>query len=291
MPQYTTSQLTALDQGGTITAGGFTISQISETVPQVGTVKIDSISGGFTQVTGFELGSLPVSYSSVTVGACTVIQVTGTGGQLTAGGSVTSLDAGAVTLTGPSGTNLNNTALTESGNAYTLTIGEEGLTGLPGVPNGSILGGKYTLAGAGGKDVGGFNTSITLGTPLTITGGLPAAVTRSQGLTLNWIGGNATDAVEIIGYSGSTSGTGTSAVTTATEFICTTTAGANTFTVPASVLTQLPATPAASANGTGFLELSSGPAAVQFAPSLTAGGTVASSFSGMLAIGAQVTYQ
>jgi hypothetical protein len=253
-------------------------------------VKIDGISGGFTQVTGFELASLPVSYSSITVGACTVIQVTVASGQVSVGGSVTNLDAGNVTLTGPSGTTLNATPLTETSNSYSLTIGEEGITGVPGIPNGSILAGKYTLNGAGGKDVGSFNTSITLGTPLTVTGGLPSTVTRSQGLTLNWTGGNSTDAVQIIGYSGTQSGTGANIVTSATEFICTTTAGAGSFTVPSSVLNQLPPTVAAN-NGTGFLELGSGPPPVTFSPSLTAGGTVASTFSAQLAIGALVTYQ
>ena len=90
---YTTAQLTALDQGGSITTGGFSITQIVETVPQYGTVKLDSAGGGFSQVTGFQLASLPLNYSSVTTGSCTVIQVSGTSGQLSAGGTVTSLDA------------------------------------------------------------------------------------------------------------------------------------------------------------------------------------------------------
>lgn len=290
LPGYTSSQLQSLDNGATITAGGFALSQIVETVTGLGTLKIDSASGGFTQVTGFELQALPFSYSSNTVGSCTVIQVSGSAGQLSAAGTVTNLDAGKVTLSGPSGTNLNNTAFTETNNLYSLTIGEEGIS-IPGGLNGTIVAGTYSLAGPGGKDVGSFNTSITLGTPLNITGGLPSAVTRSQGLTLNWSGGNATDAVEIIGYSGSTSGSGTSAVTTATEFICTTTAGQDTFTVPASVLTQLPATPPSSANGAGFLEVASGPTPVSFTPSLTAGGSVASTFSALVATGALVTYQ
>jgi uncharacterized protein (TIGR03437 family) len=293
---YTTAQLTSLDNGGTITAGGFSITQIAETAPQIGSVKIDSAAGGFTQITGFELGSLsslPGSVSTNTIGACTVIQVnlSGVSGQVSAGGTVTYLDAGQVTLTGPTGSNLTNTALTETGNVYSLTIGEEGLTGVPGLPNGVIVGGTYSLSGAGGKGVGPFKTQINLGSPLTITAGLPASVTRSQGLTVNWTGGNSTDVVEIVGYSGSTTGTGASIVTTATEFVCTTTAGAGTFTVAPSVLSQLPATPATSANGTGFLELASGPAPVSFTPSLTAGGTVASTFSALLATGALITYQ
>ena len=47
--------------------------------------------------------------------------------------------------------------------------------------------------------------------PLTITGGLPATVVRSSGLTLNWTGGSATDIVEIVGYGGNLVGTGQNA--------------------------------------------------------------------------------
>ena len=292
LPGYTNAQLSALDQGGTITVGGFSISQIAESVQPYGAIKIDSANGGFTQVTGFELGSLPVTFSSVTTGACTVIQVSGTSsGQLTAGGTVTNLDAGAVTLTGPAGSNLTNTALMETGNTYSLSIGEEGITGLPGLPNGAIVAGNYTLSGAGGHDVGSFNASITLGSPLTVTGGLPANVVRSQGLTLNWTGGNSTDPVAIIGYAGTTSTTGSTTVTTATEFVCTSTAGTGTLTVPSSVLNQLPQVTATLTNGIGFLELTSGPPPTTFSPSLTAGGTVASTFSALIATGGLVTYQ
>jgi len=289
---YTTAQLQSLDQGGTITAGGFSLTQFAETVPTFGTVKIDAAGGGFTQVSGFELSSLPVTYSSNTIGSCTVIQVSISGGQVTASGTVTDLDAGTVTLSGPSGANLpSGGVLTETSNTYSLSIGDEGITGVSGLPNGTLVAGTYTMTGTGStgtNGVGPFKVSINLGSPLTITGGLPSTVTRSQPLTLNWIGGNSTDAVEIIGYSGSSSGTGSSAVTTATEFICTTTAGPNTFTVPVSVLSQLPPTPAA--NGSGFLEVSSGPTPVPFSPSF-AGGTITSSFSAQVGTGATVTYQ
>jgi len=294
LPGYSTAQLKSLDQGGTITSGGFSISQIAETEPTYGTVKIDSVGGSFTQVSGFQLGSLPVSYSSITTGSCTVIQVSGTSGNLSVSGSATALDAGQLTLTGPSGSNLTNTVLTDTNNAYDVTLGEEGLTGVPGVPNGVIVAGKYTLAGAGGKDVGSFNTSINIGTPLTVTGGLPTTVTRSQGFTLGWTGQNSTDNVEIIGYAGTTSGSGASAVTTATEFICTTTAGAGTFTVPASVTSQLPQVLASTANGTGFLEIASGPTPTAFSPTLASadgGGTIASTFSAQVSTGTSVIYQ
>jgi hypothetical protein len=294
LPGYTTAQLTAMDNGATINAGSFSLTQLATTEAPYGTVKLDSASGGFTQVTGFQLGALPVTYSSITQGACTVIQVTISNGQTTVSGTATNLDAGKVTLTGPSGASIpSGGVLTETSNSYYLSIGDEGITGVPGLPNGTIVAGKYTLTGAGGSganSVGSFNVSITLGTPLAITGGLPSTVTRSQNLPVSWVGGNATDPVELIGSSGSTAGTGTSAVTTATEFICTTTAGANSFTIPASVLTQLPATPASAAGGYGSLAVYSGPSPVTFAPSFGSG-TIASTFSAMIATGASVTYQ
>jgi hypothetical protein len=53
------------------------------------------------------------------------------------------------------GTNLTNQKLTETGNAYSYTIGTEGIN-IPGQANGTILAGTYTLNGAGGTDVGPF---------------------------------------------------------------------------------------------------------------------------------------
>ncbi|MEI9970978.1 MAG: hypothetical protein WDO73_02395 [Ignavibacteriota bacterium] len=82
-------------------------------------------------------------------------------------GSGTNLGAGTVTLSGPAGTNLNNTPFNNTLNVYSLTIGEEGIS-IPGGLNGTITAGKYTVAGGGGKDVGTFNASITLATPLSL---------------------------------------------------------------------------------------------------------------------------
>jgi hypothetical protein len=207
---------------------------------------------------------------------------------------VTTFDAGTVTLTGPSGTNLNSQKLTETSNTYSYTIGTEGIT-IPGQANGSILAGTYTLTGAGGTDVGPFSTSITLGPPLSLNNPLPATVTESAGLTINWTGGNASDAVDIIGYSGSTSGTGNNQITNATEFICITTAGQKTFTVPASVLTLLPTITAAqvtAGTATGALDVTSGVTPVNFNATLKKdGSTIPSAFSYTFMTGASVLYQ
>jgi uncharacterized protein (TIGR03437 family) len=298
-PGLTTQQLQQLDQGGTFSAGSFDITQFSENLGGLGNFSVASVGGQFTQISGFQLASLSSSaaYAAAisTIGACTVISqtISSSGTPTASTGTVTNLDAGTITLNGPSGSNISNAALTETDNSYSLSIGQS-FPGGSGLSNGTIVAGNYILTGAGGKDVGPFNVSLTLGSPLTITGGLPSTVTESAGLTLNWTGGNSTDLVEIVGYSGSTAGTGTNAVTNATEFFCTTTAGKGTFTVPPSVLTQLPKVASdaiTSGTGIGFLDVASGPSPISFSPSLTAGGSVASYFGASAGTAGTVAYQ
>ena len=235
-PGYTTQQLQTLDQGGTITSGGFSLSQGMITDPSLGSFTSAGAGGVFSQITGYQLSSSSGSQGVILAnsGGCIVTRTTNTGSTVTAGHG-TSLDAGTVTLTGPAGSNLNNQKLTEISNAYTYSFGNP-LTG----GGGSLMQGTYTLNGAGGTDVGPFNASITLGPLFTLNSPLPSTVTESAGLTVNWTGGNASDVVEIIGTSDITSGTGANKTDTVTGFVCTTTAGQKTFTVPASILTLLP---------------------------------------------------
>jgi uncharacterized protein (TIGR03437 family) len=299
-PGFTTSQLENFDNGGTYVTGGFSITQIqeSETVPTYGNlnVKIDAVGGSFEQFTGFQLAAASQYNVSIsTSGACQVITVSGTsGGTLVGSSNVTFLDAGAVSLNGPSGSGISNAALTETSTnySYSLALGYEGFpVSIPGSLNATLVAGTYTLSAKGGKDVGSFNVSISLGSPLVLNPALPSTVTRSAGLPLSWTGGNSSDVVEIIGYSGTTTTSGTTSTVNATEFVCTTTAGTGGFTVPASVLSQLPATASTTSGGTGFLEVSSGPAPTPFSPSLTAGGNVSSIFGAFIGTGALVTYQ
>jgi uncharacterized protein (TIGR03437 family) len=290
---YTTQQLVALDQGGTITSGGFTLDHGVTTAPSSATT--DFIAGVFSQTSGYQLSSSGAqSPILATSGSCVVTRVTSTNSTVTAGHS-TSFDAGTVTLTGPSGTNLNKQQLTETGNTYLYMIGTSG-SGYPVLANGSILAGTYTLTGAGGTDVGPFNTSITIGPPLTLNNPLPTTVTESAGLTLNWTGGNAPDVVEIVGDSGTTSGTGANQTTTVTGFLCTTTAGQKTFTVPASILTWLPTITAAQVaadTANGSLEvLSIATPATSFNATLKKdGSTIPSSFSSITSINGPALYQ
>jgi len=287
MPGYTTAQLAQLDQGGTITTGGFSIMQYTITEPSIGTVKSDSIAGGFAQLTGYQLASAAqVNVSVIQQGSCQVIHTTTTG-TATATASLTDLDAGAVTVSGPGGSGLNNQALTKTSNTYSLTT-LEGFS-IPGQTSFSLPAGGYSLSGPGGADVGSFSVSLTLASPLTLSSPLPATVNRSSPLTLNWTGGNASDLVQIIGSSGVSTGTGSNAVTNTTEFICVTTAGQRTFTVPTSVLGQLPATASGS---NGFLEVVSGNYLSTFSATLKKdGSTIPSAFGSFIGAAGLPVYQ
>jgi uncharacterized protein (TIGR03437 family) len=297
---FTSSLLGSLDNGVTINSGGFTMSQSTTAIPGTGTFTEASIGGGFSQLTGFELPSVATGGSATvtetTIGNCIVVQGTFKGNNTTpppsAGGVSIPLDAGAVTGNGPAVSNLSDTVLTDSNGAYSFTIGEIGL-GVPNAPTGTLGAGTYTLTGAGGTGVTSFNTSLSLGAPLTVTGGLPTTVVRSSGLPLTWTGGNSSDVVKIFGYSGTATGSGSNVVTTATLFTCTTTAGTGGDTISSQVLNLLPATPAATAGGAGFLSVSSGPPPAQFSTTLTAtpSTTIPATFSASVGTGGPVIYQ
>jgi uncharacterized protein (TIGR03437 family) len=298
-PGFTTAQLQAFDQGNSITVGAFSLSQLAESITGLGSVSINSVGGGFTRVTGFQLNTAGRLLGSTT-GSCQVIHSTGTTSQLASGVTGSQLDAGAVTLSGPAGSNITTpvTLTKDASNAYTLSLGGVGLPTLPGGVSANLVSGLYKLNGAGGADVGAFNASVNLGSALNISGGLPTAITRGNGLTLNWTGGNSTDVVNIIGIAGQNIGTGTNARVDATEFFCTTTAGAGTFTVPASILNQLPAvTSSAISNGTatGFLEVFSAVSPTNgnglFTAPLTAGGNANGTFLATFGTGTQTTFQ
>jgi uncharacterized protein (TIGR03437 family) len=286
-PGFTTAQLQRFDQGAKYTLGSFGLSQISETLPSIGSVKLNTASGLFAQITGFQLASQAGQTSGITSpGSCQVLHSTNQAGSTGTGGTVTYLDAGAITLNGPSGSNISNLAFKQdASNIYSLALASEGLPSVPGLSGGTgtIVAGRYTLTGAGGKDVKAFNAAVTAGTPLTITGGLPSTVIRNSGLTLNWTGGLSSDLVEIFGSSSTSTGTGANLTTDTWSFICFTTAGPGTFTVPASILNQLPAA-AVSANGTGggflFVFSTINPTSGNglFTADLTAGGSIDGGF-------------
>ena len=111
------------------------------------------------------------------------------------------------------------------------------------VVDGAVLSaGTYTVTGPGGKDVGPFQASIDMAEPVTVTSAVPATILPAQDFVITWTGGG-TDQVTISGGSSvqAPGSTPANPIIDSGQFTCVTTADVGTFTVPASVLQQLPA--------------------------------------------------
>ncbi|MGC9945406.1 MAG: hypothetical protein ABSF64_03325 [Bryobacteraceae bacterium] len=161
------------------------------------------------------------------------------------------LDAGALTVTGPGGT----TALPElSGTAgeYVASLPfEDGLWN-------PLTGGTFTFNGGGGKDVGAFTATLNFPIQENFTN-LPAGTLPTEipigGQTITWTGGSAAEFVTILGNNPNGS------------FACNAPATAGQFTIPPSVLVPLRN---AGSGGTLLIQVSTYPQPVS-APGLDAG--------------------
>ena len=143
-------------------------------------------------------------------------------------GNLTGLDAGVITLTGPS-----NLAVT--------LASQFGIKGafFSMLPVGAIPGegGTFTFHGSGGADVGSFTSVITFTNPLLTWTNQSVATTidRSKDLEVTWTGGNPGTYVFISG----TSTTPPPQVIGA--FTCLAKANDGQFTIPSYILSALPA--------------------------------------------------
>jgi uncharacterized protein (TIGR03437 family) len=309
---FTTSQLQGLQEAqfgigssaSTLATGFFFLENFSETVTLPGTgpttAMVGLAGGEFLRYTGFQLGSYATSNPYSGINGCYVVPLnattqtssstSGSSASPILAGNAAFLDAGALTLTGPSGSNITNLAFTDTSNVYSLLISDQipGLT-IPGMQNnGTVIGGQYTLKGGGGKDVGPFTANVTLASPLTVTGGLPGTINRSAGLTLDWTGGNSSDEVIVVGLAATTStnttASGATYTETGAEFLCAATAGQGGITIPSSITQQLaavnPTVTTSGSTGVSSLEVFSLPSGANgtFTAPLTAGGNVTASF-------------
>jgi uncharacterized protein (TIGR03437 family) len=185
-------------------------------------------------------------------GTCTVYDYTGTTATYIDPTQPTVLDAGtSLTVNGPNGmASLIKGSTT--GLQYSKTLGNV-TTGLPVSTPLYLDKGNYTVTGAGGPGVGAFSATIALPDPLVWTNESSASViTRSQGQTVTWTGGDPAGNVLILGFS---TVTGANA---GREFLCVAPTAAGTFTVPSAVLLALPtststAVPTSAAAVTGAL--------------------------------------
>jgi len=160
------------------------------------------------------------------------------GGPLPETGGVTLLDAGAsLRVAGPGG---GSATLDRATNlTYMGILG--GNLPIPGSTGSLALDpGSYTVTGSGGKDVGAFTASVALRPALTWTNRTQlASIDRRTPFRLTWTGGTAGEDALIVGF-------GTDQKSKVNSgFLCTVPAAAGAFTVPASVMANLPAVPAA----------------------------------------------
>jgi uncharacterized protein (TIGR03437 family) len=153
-------------------------------------------------------------------------------------GAAQFLDAGTLTLTTRTGSTVQVTPDTISGSGV-----------LYEAPLPEVLGaGNYSVAAAGGADVGAFGP-VSLGVPtlISVTSNFADGTTfsRSTPLQVAWTGGGSSDMVLIYGRSYKL-GTGVQPPVSdpgqfrSMAFVCSTTASAGQFAVPVDVLQQLP---------------------------------------------------
>lgn len=246
------AQLDRIAAGGTVKLGsiGLARADLEITIPFLGTqsIKTDSGSAQFVEFnaqtinSGAQLGVEGVS----SIGTCFVY--TGTSSQLTPVDPIQprGLNAGAlINMNGPKGAKSLKPIQSLIGTyGESLATGGISVPGAPGGgdPDGYLVPGNYTFNnGAGGPDVGAFNASFTL--PANVNWTNKAAistVSRANGMTVNWTGGDPNGFVQIYGYS--LSEVSENAVTG--FFICLERASVGTFNVPSAILLALPPSPA-----------------------------------------------
>ncbi|HWB85104.1 MAG TPA: hypothetical protein VG675_13250 [Bryobacteraceae bacterium] len=145
------------------------------------------------------------------------------------------LDAGAPSLTGSGGTSNLVTPADLGGMAFGYLGGA--LSAVPALANKGYLNpGTYTLSAPGGKDIGSFQVSATVPSPLNWTNrDQLTSIDRTKPLTVNWSNAASGSTVFIVGG-------GVDLPTNSTAFfLCVAPPGASSFTVPPVVLSNIPA--------------------------------------------------
>ena len=256
-------------QANGLKQGSVTLSRTSAAILGFNSTT-DTASGSFDSYSWAQLAMSRGLLGVSVYGACTVFTFSGDSAVTSDPITPTYLDAGALSLVGPSGGTVSIPATSKG--VYSKQLGSSATPLAPLY----LSQGNYTLTGAGGADVGAFTSTLTLPAAFTWTNmDAIVSVTRASGLTVNWTGGAGN--VVIMGYS---------AITTpqnaGTIFYCIAQASANTFTVPPGVLLALPP------SSNGALMVTNTPATATFNPNPPSGldvGRFAASFTFMKMLG------
>lgn len=298
-PFYSADSLRRLDAGGTLTTGSFALTSqsIKISLPIIGnqTIKSEAIGGSFAAVTLANVSDVSDSDTAglfVNVGSCTIYRLVADQTGAVVGGSVRLLDAGTqLTLNGPGISNKAVPQTPAGSKSYSATLGDPtGGISIPGFPGGipgqtpsaGVSAGTFTISGPGGSEVGPFTASLRVPQPIVWTNQDQLSanpIIRSSGVTLNWTGGEASDIITIFGSTGvPAGGTQANPIFSTTTFICSARGDARTFTVPGSVLSQLPASTGSITDGTGVsilaLQQSTASEQSRFTAPLRAGGNI-----------------
>jgi uncharacterized protein (TIGR03437 family) len=278
-PVLTQAQLHTLDMGGTLTAGGIQLAKTATTYTATVGESTDIAAGWFGK---YAIDAVANSNLAVVQpGACFLVQRTGSVDQLGFGlPPAQTMDAGAqLTLNGPNASN--TTVPRQADKSYLATLYSTGLLGSGATGSPTLAAGTYTVAGAGGADVGAFSASITLPDDFAWTN--PSAIAnpipRASPLTVTWTGGKGGLVIILGAALTRTPGTGEIPTFSALGFNCTAAASAGSFTVPSNILQQLPAVSGDATGATfGLLSVSAVPDTSKgqgtFTAPLTGGGSI-----------------
>lgn len=181
----------------------------------------------------------------ITAGACTLLRAVE---QDLPEIAYTSLEAGPkLTVTGTGGA---RDMTRESKGAYNGRFGEKMMIDLPGVP--AIPGGlffepgTYTVTGTGGEDVGSFSAQVKVAAPLSWTNadrigsecGDFRCIQRAEDLKIDWEAGDSSRMVTVMAMSATDTRPSAAAI-----IVCHERADKGSLTIPALLLTKLPASP------------------------------------------------
>lgn len=295
-PALTEDQLRKVSQGGTLTFGTLGLFKSSLSIalgPGFSDITVEEAIARFDQYGIGNISAFGGGQATGPAAECVVTHTVSTQDPLSSPAPLTTLlDAGAqLILNGP---NANNIAIArETGNSYIKMLVDPTLPGGSGKLSAVIAEGLYTISGTGGADVGGFSAHMNMPALLDWTNKSAISdIVRSGSLTATWTGGG-NNPVFITGASGQPSGgTAAAPILDLVIFVCTANGSAGTYTVPSSILSQIPPTGSFGTALFGIQTITDFTAGAKFTAPLTAGGSIDSgSFIGSVAILKSVNFR
>ena len=231
---FSSTDLQTLVTNGSLHYGTIFLSRLSSSLPLVTGLPpvTGTTDGGFASFNKINAANMLTSlgpFQYPAMGTCSVFAFAGSSANIQDPTPLTSLDAGAsMSVFGPGTSGTQVMSETTKGQYY----GQLSATGT------FLNAGAFTINnGSGGADIGPASAGpVTIPAALVWSNqGSISTVTRSQGLTVTWTGGDPNGEALIIGFAiQSTPQVGA-------KFICTAPTKAGQFTVPPAVLLALPA--------------------------------------------------